>query len=112
MSRSVSVRTPERVALLREMWPAGIPTEICRQRMNELPGDTIHTVEQVSHMASDIGVRRPKNGVQIRVAPKLLPEQEGKTWWRRKCLICQNSFVAEGSRFIRLCQPCKSRGVS
>jgi len=49
---------PRRVAVVVEMWPAGIPRKIIADAANALPGPTV-TPQMVKHKAGELRLRRP-----------------------------------------------------
>lgn len=52
-------RTPERAALLKELYPAGVPMHQIRDRLNELPGEVIPPSYKIAAWAHDLYVARP-----------------------------------------------------
>lgn len=53
------LRTPERRALLSELWPTNMPSSVILRRMNELPGREIPSLQTLGHIASKWGLKRP-----------------------------------------------------
>lgn len=55
----LEVWTPERVALLRRDWPAGVPVDALETALNALPGQRVKR-DRIAIKAAYLGVKRPK----------------------------------------------------
>lgn len=52
-------RTPERAAVVRELWPQGVPRDEVLARLHALPGDPVEP-SRLSVWAAEMGVKRPE----------------------------------------------------
>jgi hypothetical protein len=78
------VWTPERRALLAELWPTLTPASDILERINALPGARVRSADAVGAQAQKIGVRRPAKRALSEVRRQQLREAMAAVRQRRK----------------------------